>query len=116
MWSTSRPSDATVRSIGRATRTANVVLSTNVALSDRIGCTGVPNEIARCNTKAIDALARRLDAKRKRRAAALRRRRVLSYATRRSLRRTCVGYLVDPASSDMLVLKIKPCMYQYKPN
>ena len=27
-----------------------------------------------------------------------------------------VRYLVDPASSDMLVLKIKPCMYQYKPN
>ena len=29
---------------------------------------------------------------------------------------TRVGYLVDPASSDMLVLKIKPCMYQYKPH
>ena len=24
------------------------------------------------------------------------------------------GYLVDPASSHMLVSKIKPCMFQYK--
>ena len=28
---------------------------------------------------------------------------------------THVRYLVDPASSHMLVLKIKPCMSKYKP-
>eukprot|EP00415_Alexandrium_ostenfeldii_P003720 UN3720 len=27
---------------------------------------------------------------------------------------TCARYLVDPASSHMLVSKIKPCMSQYK--
>ena len=26
----------------------------------------------------------------------------------------CIAYLVDPASSHMLVLKAKPCMCQYK--
>ena len=27
---------------------------------------------------------------------------------------SCLGYLVDPASSHMLVSKIKPCMSKYK--
>ena len=35
------------------------------------------------------------------------------------MRSSCVcivlGYLVDPASSHMLVSKIKPCMSKYKP-
>ncbi len=30
-------------------------------------------------------------------------------------RKTRVGYLVDPASSHMLVSKIKPCMSKHKP-
>ena len=34
-------------------------------------------------------------------------------AARRASRRTC--YLVDPASSHMLVSKIKPCMCKYEP-
>ena len=29
-------------------------------------------------------------------------------------RHRCVRYLVDPASSHMLVSKIKPCMYEFK--
>ena len=29
---------------------------------------------------------------------------------------TVISYLVDPASSHMLVSKIKPCMSKYKPN
>lgn len=28
----------------------------------------------------------------------------------------CVLYLVDPASNDMLVSKIKPCMYMFRPS
>jgi hypothetical protein len=34
---------------------------------------------------------------------------------RRWRRRRAARYLVDPASSHMLVSKIKPCMSKYKP-
>ena len=33
-----------------------------------------------------------------------------------TLRVHCASYLVDPASSHMLVSKIKPCMSKYKPH
>ena len=76
------------------------------SLSDHVGRTSVKcdrplqNERHMSYMSAVSAASDAADTKRPRSAAA----------------RERLGYLVDPASSDMLVLKIKPCMYQYKPH